>query len=76
MVGLLDIATTMSPKKLTLGYRSYELDGLPLKGHEFHYSQYAGTPPADPIFHTPTLLASYSHFYWGEDPAALFHWLG
>jgi cobyrinic acid a,c-diamide synthase len=76
MAGLLDIATTMSPKKLTLGYRSYELGGLPLKGHEFHYSQYVGTPPANPIFHTPELLASYSHFYWGEDPAALFQWLG
>ena len=76
MVGLLDIATTMSPKKLTLGYRSYELGGLPLKGHEFHYSQYVGAPPAEPIFHTPNLLASYSHFYWGENPAALLHWLG
>jgi len=46
MVDLLDIATTMSPKKLTLGYRTAAIEGHPLKGHEFHYSQYVGTPPA------------------------------
>ena len=75
MLGLLDIATTMSPKKLTLGYRSIEIEGHPLKGHEFHYSQYVGEPPANPVFYEPHLLASYQHFYWGEDPTALYHWL-
>jgi cobyrinic acid a,c-diamide synthase len=76
MLALLDIATTMSPKKLTLGYRSVEIEGHPLKGHEFHYSQYVGDAPANPVFFEPNLLASYQHFYWGEDPAALYHWLG
>lgn len=75
-VGLLDIATTLLPRKLSLGYRQIELDGYPLRGQEFHYSHYAGAAPASAVFHDPQLLASYMHFYWGEDPAALYHWLG
>ena len=75
MIGLLDIATTMAPKKLTLGYRSVEIEGHPLKGHEFHYSQYVGEPPANPVFFEPGVLASYQHFYWGEDPTALYQGL-
>lgn len=75
-VGVLDIATTLSPKKLTLGYRATEINGHPVKGHEFHYSQYAGPAPTNPLFLEPNLLAGYMHFYWGEDPAALYSWLG
>ena len=74
--GVLDIATTLSPKKLTLGYRTTEINGHPVKGHEFHYSQYAGPAPTNPLFLEPSLLAGYMHFYWGEDPTALFSWLG
>jgi cobyrinic acid a,c-diamide synthase len=76
LTGLLDIATTMSPKKLTLGYRTAEINGHPIKGHEFHYSQYVAPAPANPLFLEPNLLAGYMHFYWGEDASALYSWLG
>jgi len=102
MTGLLDIETSMAVKKLSLGYRTVELAGHTLKGHEFHYSQLMSPEanadrPQNPalreqhataqitakttnvhnqpvetaIFHRPGLLASYMHFYWGEDPALL-----
>jgi len=47
MAGVLDIATSMQPKKLTLGYRTVRLNGENMRGHEFHYSQLA-TTIADP----------------------------
>ena len=53
MTGLLDIATSIEKKKLTLGYRSTELAGHTIKGHEFHYSQALGSPTASPGV-TPT----------------------
>jgi cobyrinic acid a,c-diamide synthase len=52
------------------------INGYELKGHEFHYSQYIAPAPTDPVFLEPGMLASYTHFYWGEDPAALYSWLG
>jgi cobyrinic acid a,c-diamide synthase len=39
MAGVLDLATSMEHKKLSMGYRSIGLDGQTIKGHEFHYSQ-------------------------------------
>jgi cobyrinic acid a,c-diamide synthase len=93
MAGVLDIATSMLPKKLTIGYRSVRLNGQTIKGHEFHYSQPVGAYPRSPagiyhaspaevvnangdhvetpVFHKPRLLASYAHFYWGEDQRLL-----
>ena len=38
MVGVLDFDTTMENKKLNLGYRRVEADGMELRGHEFRYS--------------------------------------
>jgi len=81
MAGVLDIATSMFHKKMTLGYRTVRLGDLVLKGHEFHYSQplgeYArsaaevfnvqGIRVETPVFYHPHLLASYAHFYWGEN---------
>jgi cobyrinic acid a,c-diamide synthase len=81
MAGVLDIATSIFRKKMTLGYRTVRLGGLVLKGHEFHYSQplgeYArsaaevcnahGVRIETPVFYNPRLLASYAHFYWGEN---------
>lgn len=40
MVGILEIATGMQQKKLSLGYKRINIDGLELRGHEFHYSQF------------------------------------
>jgi cobyrinic acid a,c-diamide synthase len=98
MAGVLDIATSIFHKKMTLGYRTVRLGDLVLKGHEFHYSQprwirpgpeeYAGSgavPSAQsaevcniqgirvetPVFYHPHLLASYAHFYWGENKGLL-----
>ena len=40
MVDILDIATGMQHKKLSLGYKRVNIDGQEFKGHEFHYSQF------------------------------------
>ncbi|HVU94583.1 MAG TPA: cobyrinate a,c-diamide synthase [Puia sp.] len=88
--GLVDIATTIKDKKLTLGYRTLTLNNQILKGHEFHYSQFTNNPtgtkniaihnargqeiPA-PVFYRQNLFASYMHFYWGESPGPLEAWL-
>lgn len=81
MAGILDIATGMQHKKLSLGYKRVQIDGVELKGHEFHYSQFTVTPTPDPViqvfnarneclqlpvFKTDNLLASYFHFYFGH----------
>jgi len=85
MAGVLDIATSMSNKKMTLGYRTLRLGDLVLKGHEFHYSQPLGeyapsaaevfnahdVPIGTPVFYHPRLLASYVHVYWGENSGLL-----
>ncbi|HEY4290531.1 MAG TPA: cobyrinate a,c-diamide synthase [Puia sp.] len=85
MAGVLDIASSIFHKKMTLGYRTVRLGDLVLKGHEFHYSQligaYArsaaevcnvqGIPVETPVFYHPHLLASYAHFYWGENKGLL-----
>lgn len=91
MAGVLGIATGMQHKKLSLGYRTVRLPGGEAKGHEFHYSQFeeenigplprragynaAGQRMDIPFFYTPRLLASYLHFYWGEDTSFLDSWL-
>ncbi len=90
MTGLIDISTSIEKKKLTLGYRRVQWQDYTVKGHEFHYSQLTSLPaattgpaiynshdlPVDtPIFLTPRLLATYMHFYWGEDPRFLQQWL-
>ena len=48
MVGVLPFSITNERKrrKLTLGYRRFDYNGWRLKGHEFHYTQFA-VPEAD-----------------------------
>ena len=91
MAGILDIATGMQRKKLSLGYRTVLLPGGTAKGHEFHYSQFEGQGndaliPREaynaaghrvdvPFFHTPSLMASYMHLYWGEEMGFMESWL-
>ena len=91
MAGILDIATGMQRKKLSLGYRTVLLPGGTAKGHEFHYSQFEGQGndaliPREaynaaghrvdvPFFHTPSLMASYMHLYWGEEMGFIENWL-
>jgi cobyrinic acid a,c-diamide synthase len=71
MAGVLDISTSMRHPRLTIGYRTFRHGNAELKGHEFHFSQPLGDWPQTPFFHNPNLLASYAHFYWGEDTTAL-----
>ena len=91
MAGILDLATSMEGKKLSMGYRTIGLDGEKVKGHEFHYSRLvtAGQIPAAdctvhnargerveaPMYYSDRLLASYMHLYWGEDTGLLQKWL-
>ena len=76
------ITTEAAKRKLSLGYRQFAYNGLTLRGHEFHYTQFAedaplpaslaqvrnakGEPTATPVFRLRNLIASYTHLYWGE----------
>lgn len=86
MLGIIPITTTMQHKKLSLGYKRINLNDTQLLGHEFHYSQYHKTPDLNnhvavwnarnealqlPVFHEKNLLASYFHFYWGDNITAI-----
>jgi cobyrinic acid a,c-diamide synthase len=71
--GIIDIRTTMEDPGFTLGYRTIPLPGGMARGHEFHYSQAIGAAPD--VFLSPRILATYMHFYWGEDHGFLDHWL-
>lgn len=81
MAGILDLATSMQHKKLSLGYKRVNIEGTELRGHEFHYSQFIEMPEPDkqikvwnardellqtPVFKTKNILASYFHFYFGD----------
>jgi cobyrinic acid a,c-diamide synthase len=86
MTGILDIATGMQRKKLSLGYKRVSIGGTELRGHEFHYSHFISTPEQEediqvwnarnealqtPVFKTNQLLASYLHFYFGNNTGAI-----
>jgi cobyrinic acid a,c-diamide synthase len=74
MAGVIEIRTTMEDEGFSLGYRTISLPGGTARGHEFHYSQAIGAAPD--VFLSPRILATYMHFYWGEDHGFLDHWLG
>ena len=79
MCGVLSYAITArkDDRKLSLGYRRFELDGKEYRGHEFHYTQFMGTKPESvmqvfnakgkpvdtPVFKYKNVLASYTHLY-------------
>jgi cobyrinic acid a,c-diamide synthase len=86
MTGVLDIATGMQHQKLSLGYKRINIAGTELRGHEFHYSQFIKTPTQQqgievwnarnevlqtPVFKTDQILASYLHFYFGNQKEAI-----
>jgi len=86
MLGILDISTGMQQKKLSLGYKRLNIEGIELRGHEFHYSQFQGSPAGHPdvkvwnardealnlpVFKTKNILASYFHFYFGNNIEAV-----
>jgi len=80
MCGVLphSITARKADRRLSLGYRRFELNGHEYRGHEFHYTQFLGpTPPsvtqvynakgepvATPVFRHKNVLASYTHLYY------------
>jgi len=86
MVGVFDFSTSMENSKLNLGYRTYEDGERELKGHEFHYSSLKNNQQASlkskllnargkevdtPIFKKKNAMASYVHFYLGNQDSLL-----
>lgn len=82
MCGVLDIETSMQNSRLSLGYRNVQFGSTVLKGHEFHYSHATENTPVPtigqvtnargkavttPIYKQQNVVASYIHFYWGEN---------
>ena len=79
MCGVLPYSITArkADRKLSLGYRRFELDGRAYRGHEFHYTQFMGEKPQSitqvynakgepvdtPVFKYKNVLASYTHLY-------------
>lgn len=82
MVGVLPQDATMEGMKLKMGYRNFVYNGVPVHGHEFHYSRIV---PADdglpsvaelfsakgmkvdtPLYRYKNVIAGYTHLYWGE----------
>lgn len=75
------ISARQADRKLSLGYRRFELDGREYRGHEFHYTQFLGDVPksivqvynakgdpvATPVFRFKQVLASYTHLYRSEE---------
>jgi len=71
------ITARKEDRKLSLGYRSFTLDGQEYRGHEFHYTQFLGETPKSevqvynakgepvptPVFRYKNVLASYTHLY-------------
>ena len=74
------ISARRADRKLSLGYRQFTLDGRQYRGHEFHYTQFAGDVPpsvcqvynakgepvATPVVRHGNVLASYTHLYLNE----------
>lgn len=46
LVGVLNQEGTMQGPKLTLGYRKFVIDGVEVRGHEFHYSRIVNPLPS------------------------------
>lgn len=74
LVGALRQTATMQQRGLALGYRQLEIEGVEVRGHEFHYSriidplptvaqQYNawGDPVATALWHTGRCYATYTH---------------
>ena len=78
MCGLLPLDTTMQGARLQLGYRQCSLDGIALRGHEFHYSRLStcdlpsiaqqsrptGEPTDTLLMRQGSILAGYTHWFW------------
>lgn len=79
MVDIFKQKASMENMKLKLGYRQFEYNNIPVRGHEFHYShiennmesitqQYnAKEAPVDTkLLRYKNVIAGYTHIYWAE----------
>ena len=71
------VSSRKADRKLSLGYRRFELNCKEYRGHEFHYTQFIGERPQSvtqvynakgepvdtPVFKYKNVLASYTHLY-------------
>lgn len=88
MAGILPAKATMVNKKMRLGYRSLNINGIEYRGHEFHYSHLThnpgksmaviydskGNPTETGLWRIKNVYAGYTHIYWEENtsPFMLF----
>ena len=82
MCGVLpySVSSKKADCKLSLGYRSLTLNGMKLRGHEFHYTHFKDAEPETvtqvfdakgnkiptQVIRVNNTIASYTHLYWGE----------
>ncbi|MBE6245658.1 MAG: cobyrinate a,c-diamide synthase [Bacteroidales bacterium] len=82
MCGILPYGITArtQDRKMTLGYRQFNYNGLDFKGHEFHYTRFTDPQPesivqifdargektSTPVIRIGNTIASYTHLYWGD----------
>ena len=68
MCGVLPYSITArtEDRKLCLGYRSLNINGLEIKGHEFHYTKFTDPQPESSVIRIKNTIASYTHLYWGD----------
>ncbi|PVX52156.1 cobyrinic acid a,c-diamide synthase [Balneicella halophila] len=78
LANILNLQGTLEEMKLKLGYRQFEHNGIPLKGHEFHYSSLTenhepsiaqlysakNKPVPTKLFRYKNVIAGYTHIYW------------
>lgn len=70
MCDILPYSATMQGARLHLGYRETVVNGIALRGHEFHYSTTIPEAPT-PFVHYKNIRAGYPHWYWADDPQKL-----
>jgi cobyrinic acid a,c-diamide synthase len=78
MTGILDLATSMQYRKLSLGYRTIMSGQHPVKGHEFHYSQFSDegtnlTGVNIPVYNARNELTASRIFYNRQVFASYIH---
>jgi len=70
MCNILPYSATMQGARLHLGYRETVLNGVTLRGHEFHYSTTIPEAPT-PFVYYKNVRAGYPHWYWADDSQKL-----
>jgi cobyrinic acid a,c-diamide synthase len=68
MCGVLPYGITArtEDRKLCLGYRTSNFNGIEVRGHEFHYTKFTDPQPESSTIRIKNTIASYTHLYWGD----------